>query len=112
MQAQIPQSKILKLEAQAQILQPKFFRVKTQAQIPQPKFFELKAQKQIPQPQILCLKRDCKFCNKNSKRYKAQTQILQPKIGNSTAQLRIDCLRSAHKFRYSKKFLNTNFCII
>ena len=31
---------------------------------------------------------------------------------DSTAQLRINCLRSAHKFRYLKKFLSTNFCII
>ena len=44
------------------------------------------------------LKRNCKFRNKNSKRIKAQTQILQPKIENSTVQLQIDCLRSAHKW--------------
>ena len=67
----------------------------------------------ISQPKILkALKRNCKFRNENSERFKAQTQILQPKIENSAAQLRIDCLSSAHKFRYLKKFLSTNFCII
>ena len=83
-----------------------------QAQIPQPKILSLKRKCEFRYQNLKSLKRNCKFRNKNSKRFKAQTQILQPKIENSTAQLRIDCLRSAHKFRFLKKFLNTNFCII
>ena len=97
---------------QAQIPQPKFFRVKAQAQNTQPKFLSLKRKCKFRNQNLKSLKRNCKFRNKISKRFKAQTQILQPKIENSTAQLRIDCLRSAHKFRYLKKFLSTNFCII
>ena len=67
--------------------------------MPQPKVF-LAAQARILQPKFLSLKRNCKFRNKNSKPFKAQTQITQPKVENSTAQLQIDCLRSAHKFCY------------
>ena len=52
------------------------------------------------------LKRNYKTRNENFKRFKTQTQIPQPKIENSAAQLRIDCLRSVHKFRYLKKFFS------
>ena len=81
-------------------------------QIPQPKFLSFKRKCEFRNQNLKNLKRNCKFRNENSKRFKAQTQIPQPKIENSTAQLRFDCLRSAHKFRYLKKFLSTNFCII
>ena len=56
------------------MIEPRAWRLKThrRAQIPQPKLFWLKS----------------------------QAQIRQPNIENSTAQLQIDCLRSAHKFCY------------
>ena len=100
------------LEAHAQIPQPKVFKVKAQAQIPQPKFLSLKRKCKFRNQNLTSLKCNCKFRNENSKCFKAQTQIPQPKIENSTTQLRFDCLRSAHEFRYLKKFLSANFCII
>ena len=58
------------------------------------------------------LKHNCKFRNQNSEHFKAQTPILQPITENNTALLEIECLRSAHKIRYLKKFWSINFCII
>ena len=72
----------------------------------------VKRKRKFRNQNFLSLKRKCEFRNANSKRFAAQTQIPQPQIENSTAQLQIDCLRSAHKFRYLKKFLSSNFYII
>ena len=69
-----------------------------QAQIPQPKVLSLKRKYEFRNQNLKSLKRNCKFRNENSKRFKAQTQIPQPKIENSTAQLRIDCLRTHTNF--------------
>ena len=65
-------------------------------------FLSLKRKRKLCNQNFLSLKR--KFRNQNSECFKAQTQIQQPKIESSTAQLQIDCLRSAHKFCYSKSF--------
>ena len=75
-------------------------------------FLSSKRKRKFRNQNLKSLKRNCKFRNENSKRFKAQTQIPQSKIENSTVQLQIDCLRSALEFRYLKKFLSTNFCII
>ena len=81
-------------------------------QILQPKFLSLKRKCEFRNQNPKSLKRNYKFRYDNSKRFKTQTQIPQPKIEHSTVQLRINCLRSAHKFRHLKEFLSTNFCII
>ena len=90
----------------------KFLSSKRKRKFRNQNFLGLKRKRKFRNQNLKSLKRNCKFRNEKSKRFKAQTQILQPKIENSTAQLRFDCLRSAQKFRYLKKFLSTNFCII
>ena len=89
-----------------------FLRLKRKGKFRNQNFSSLKRKRKLRNQNFFSLKRKRKFHNQNSKRFKAHTQIPQPKIENSTAQLQIDCLRSTHKLCYLKKFLSTNFCII
>ena len=76
-----------------------FLRLKRKRKFRNQNFFSLKRKREFRNQILKSLKCNCKFRNKNSVRFKAQTQIK-----NSTALLQIDCWRSAHKFRYLKKF--------
>ena len=103
---------ILSLKRKRKFRNQNFFSLKRKCEFCNQKFLRLKRKREFRNQNLKNLKRNYKFRNQNSKRFEVQTQILQPKIENSSAQLQIDCLRSAHKFRYLKKFLWTNFCII
>ena len=74
----------------------KFLSSKRKRKFRNQNFFSLKRKCEFRNQNLKSLKRNCKFRNENSKRFKAKTQISQPKIENSTVQLRFDCLRSAH----------------
>ena len=89
-----------------------FLSLKRKCKFRNQNFLSLKRKREFRNRNLKSLKRYCKFRNENFKRLKTQPHISQQKIENSTAQLQIDCLRSAQKFRYLKKFLSTNFCTI
>ena len=66
-----------------------FFSLKRKLKFHNQKFLSLKRKCEFRNPNLKSLKRNCKFCNQNLKRFKMLTQIPQPKIENSTAQLQL-----------------------